>query len=123
MYEKCVVFGDIASAQKVLATDDPQQQQAIGRNAMGYVDGVWAGMRQMVAMRALKAKFTQNADLKDKLLATGDAILVECAKTDRHWACGIGLYDKLRFDAKNWTGKNLLGFALMEVRNLLMSNE
>ena len=60
-----------------------------------------------------------NEELKEKLLATGDAILVECAKSDRHWACGIGLYDKARFDAKNWTGKNLLGFALMEVRNQL----
>ena len=119
MYEKCVVFGDIASAQKVLATDDPQQQQSIGRNAKGYVDGVWAGMRQMVAIRALKEKFSQNVDLKDKLLTTRDAILVECAKSDVQWACVIGLHDELRFDAKNWAGKNLLGFALMEVRNQL----
>jgi len=119
MYQKCIMFGDTASAQKVLATDDPQKQQTIGRAAQGYIDGVWAGMRQMVAIRALHAKFSQNPDLKDKLLATGDAILVECAKSDKQWACGIGLYDNQRFDAKNWTGKNLLGFALMEVRQEL----
>ena len=29
------------------------------------------------------------------------------------------IYVHWRFDAKNWTGKNLLGFALMEVRNQL----
>lgn len=119
MYQKCVMFGDTASAQKVLATDDPKLQQAIGRDAKGYVDSVWAGMRQVIAIRGIQAKFSQNEELKEKLLATGDAILVECAKSDRHWACGIGLYDKARFDAKNWTGKNLLGFALMEVRNQL----
>lgn len=119
MYQKCVMFGDTASAQKILATDNPKTQQAIGRAAKGYVDSVWAGMRQVVAIRGLHAKFSQNDELKGKLLSTGDAILVECTKTDRHWACGIGLYDNLRFDAKNWTGKNLLGFALMEVRNQL----
>ena len=119
MYQKCVMFGDTASAQKVLATDDPKLQQAIGRDAKGYVDSVWAGMRQVIAIRGIQAKFSQNEELKEKLLATGDAILVECAKSDRHWACGISLYDKARFDAKNWTGKNLLGFALMEVRNQL----
>ena len=119
MYQKCVLFGDTTAAREVLETDDPALQQAIGRDAGGYVDRVWAGMRQIIAIRALRAKFSLNKDLKEKLLATGDAILVECAKSDPHWACGIGLYDDRRLDAKNWPGKNLLGFALMEVREQL----
>ena len=119
MFQKCAVFDDMKSALKVLATDDPKLQQAIGRNASGYINSVWAGMRQIVAFRALYAKFSQNKELKEKLLSTGDAVLVECAASDRNWACGIGLYDNLRFDARNWKGRNLLGFALMEVRSRL----
>ena len=80
---------------------------------------VWAGMRQMVVFRGLMAKFGQKEDLKQKLLETGDAWLVECAGSDKIWACGIRLNDDKRFDASNWTGDNILGFALMEVREKL----
>ena len=116
MYRKCLLFGDSVSAMAVLATDDVAKQQAIGRKATGYNEHVWAGSRQIVAYRGLMAKFGQNEELRKQLLATEDAVLVECAASDRVWACGIRLNDPKRFDASNWTGENILGFALMEVR-------
>jgi ribA/ribD-fused uncharacterized protein len=119
MYSKCIIFGDTASAQKVLATEDTKEQQAIGRNAKGYVGSVWSGMRQIVAVRGLLAKFSQNEDLKRQLLDTGDAWLVECAHSDTTWACGIRLNEDERFDSSKWRGQNILGFALMEVRSHL----
>lgn len=94
-------------------------EQAIGRNAAGYNSHVWTGARQMVVFRGLMAKFRQNEDLKEKLLETGDAYLVECAGSDKIWACGVRLNDAKRFDVANWTGDNILGFALMEVRQKL----
>ena len=119
MYKKCMVFGDVASAKKVLATEDTKEQQAIGQNAKGYVGKVWEGMRQVVAVHGLLAKFSQNEDLKQMLLDTGDAWLVECAHSDIIWACGIRLNEEERFDSSKWRGKNILGFALMEVRSIL----
>ena len=119
MYRKCMLFGDETSAKAVLATNDTAAQQALGRKASGYIGSVWAGMRQMVAFRGLMAKFSQNEDLKQKLLDTGDAYLVECAGSDKVWACGLRLNDDRRFDAANWTGENILGFALMEVREAM----
>ena len=123
MYRKCMLFGDEPAAKAVLATDDPEKQQAIGRNASGYMEPVWAGARQMAAFRAVMAKFSQNHNLKQKLLDTGDAYLVECAGSDRVWACGIRLADDRRYNAANWTGSNILGFLLMEVRKLLKETE
>ncbi len=123
MFRKCVIFGDRASADAVLATDDPAEQQAIAQNAKGYLDKVWAGMRQTVAMHGLLAKFTQNQDLKQKLLDTGDAYLVECAHQDIIWTCGSRLHEKERFDTSLWRGQNILGFALMEVRSVLRREE
>ncbi len=119
MYRKCMLFGDEPSAKAVLATNDPKQQQAIGRNASGYMETVWAGARQMAAFRALMAKFSQNENLKQKLLDTGDAYLVECAGSDKVWACGIRLADDRRFNTANWDGSNILGFLLLEVRTLM----
>ena len=44
---------------------------------------------------------------------------MECAHSDTIWACGIRLNEEERFDAAKWRGQNLLGFALMEVREML----
>lgn len=63
-----------------------------------------------------KAKFSQNKELKEILLNTENKVLVEASPQDRIW--GIGL-EQNNFDAVNpakWRGLNLLGFALMEVR-------
>ena len=119
MYRKCLLFNDTDSAKKVLETDDPQKLQDIGRTAKGYDQKLWNGSRQAIAMRGMLAKFEQDEDLKQKLLETSDAYLVECAVSDSIWACGIGLYDEARFDQSRWTGTNILGFALMEVREIL----
>ncbi len=59
---------------------------------------------------ALKAKFTQNEDLKNILLETGDAILVEHTENDNYWG-----------DGGDGNGKNMLGKLLMELREELRS--
>jgi len=119
MYRKCLQFGDREAANAVMATQSPAKQQMIARNAKGYNDIVWKGLRQTVAMRGLVEKFRQNASLLEQLLETGDCYLVECAVSDRAWACGISLYDDARCNLANWKGSNILGFTLMEVRQIL----
>ena len=74
---------------------------------------------QRIAVRGLLAKISQNADLKKQLMDTKDAYIVECAHSDKIWACGIRLNESERFDASKWQGQNILGFALMEVRSML----
>ena len=119
MYRKCQIFGDTASATAVLATDDPAQQQVIGKKASGFNATLWDGLKQAIAFRGLMAKFSQNEDLKKQLLDTGDVYLVECAHSDIIWACGIRVNEKERFDISKWRGQNILGFTLMEVRDAL----
>lgn len=123
MYRKCVILGDEESAKKVLATNDTAQQQTIGQSAKPYNAILWEGLRQVVALHGLAAKFNQNSDLRDKLFATGDAYLVECAYSDKTWACGCGLNEESRKDIDQWKGKNILGFALMQVRSYLKGEQ
>ena len=91
--------------------------------AKGYNDILWQGLRQVVALRGLYAKFSQNEELKTLLLDTDNAYLVECAYKDLNWACGWHLDDPQRTDISKWRGKNLLGFALMEVREQLRQGD
>ncbi len=119
MYRKAKLLGDNATADAILAAKTPAEHQQLGQNAQGFNEKLWHGIRQVVAMRGLYAKFAQNEALRDQLLNTEDAYLVECAYGDLNWACGWHLDDPERKEISKWRGKNLLGFALMEVREQL----
>jgi hypothetical protein len=119
MYQKAVLFRDIEMAEQILATDNVGKIKALGRSVRNYEEIVWNGMRQITVYRGLCQKFEQNAALKNKLLATRDSILAECAVQDKIWGIGLSMKDERRFDLKRWQGQNLLGFSLMQVRAVL----
>lgn len=119
MYSKAMVFEDEATAAKILNTTDVAKIKALGREVKNYEDVIWNGVRQVIIYEGLLAKFEQNEALKEKLLATQDAILAECAVLDTIWGIGLSMKDDNKQDLKSWKGTNLLGFALMEVRRKL----
>ena len=116
MYEKAVVFGDLKTAEKILGTQNVAIIKQYGRQVADYNDIIWNGIRQIVVYRGLLAKFSQNEELCENLKKTGSAILAECAVMDRVWGIGLSMKDPNRFDMNKWNGKNLLGFAVMQVR-------
>lgn len=119
MYRKAVCFCDNEIAAQILETDDAACIKEFGRRVSGYDDHYWNGMRQITVYEGLLAKFSQNNGLRELLKATEDAVLAECAVKDRIWGIGLSMNDSDRFDQTKWKGKNLLGYALMMVRNKL----
>ncbi|MBQ6517436.1 MAG: NADAR family protein [Anaerolineaceae bacterium] len=119
MYKKAICFHDDDIAVKILKTDDVAYIKDLGRQVSGYDDNIWNGIRQIIIYEGLTAKFTQNKELKDKLLSTGDDFLAECAVKDRIWGIGLSMTDPRRFDRSEWKGQNLLGYTLMMVRDRL----
>lgn len=119
MHRKALTFGDTEIAEKIMSASDFGEIKALGRQVQNYDDRVWSGIRQIVIYEGLLEKFRQNPRLKEQLLATGDALLAECAFNDRIWAIGLTMQDNNRFDIEKWRGQNLLGFALMQVREKL----
>ena len=119
MYSKAVCFKDDKVAKQILATEDCAKIKAFGRNVTGYDENMWNGVRQIIVYEGLKAKFSQNADLKRQLVDTGDAVLAECAVRDQIWGIGLSMGDPNRFERSKWKGNNLLGYALMLVREQL----
>lgn len=116
MYEKAVTFGDFDMAQKILTEKDVSKVKQYGRQIANFDDVVWNGIRQIIVYRGLLAKFLQNQELGKKLKGTGGAVLAECAVHDKIWGIGLSMQDTNRFDMQKWNGQNLLGFALMQVR-------
>ena len=116
MYRKALCFQDVETAYKILGTDDVAKIKKLGREVRGYNENVWNGVRQIIVYEGLKAKFSQNEELKEKLSGTEDAVLAECAVKDQIWGIGLSMKDENRFDLDKWKGQNLLGYALMMVR-------
>ena len=119
MYQKAVLFEDFAAAKEILATSNVGKIKALGRAVQNYDDTVWNGVRQIIVYEGLLGKFRQNVQLKERLLATQQHILAECAVMDRIWGIGLSMKDDDRFDMTKWQGQNLLGFTLMQVRERL----
>ena len=121
MHQKAILFNDRETAEKIMSTTDVGKIKALGREVKNYNDTVWNGMRQIIIYEGLLEKFRQNEDLKKKLLETKPDYLAECAVSDRIWGIGLSMTDEQRFNPDKWSGQNLLGFALMCVRNALDS--
>ena len=119
MYKKAVCFKDKDTADKILEVDDVAYIKKLGRLVSNYNESSWNGIRQIVVFEGLLAKFSQNENLKEHLKATGNSILAECAVKDRIWGIGLSMKDPDRFEVSKWTGQNLLGYALMMVREQL----
>lgn len=84
----------------------PQAAKRLGRRVEMRPD--WDAVKYDVMYQVCKAKFTQNQDLLDKLLATGDAELVEGNTWgDQVWGVCDGV------------GENNLGKTLMRIRSEL----
>lgn len=122
MYKKARLFQDTETAYEILSIQDVKQIKALGRQVKNYDDIIWNGRRQVIIYQGLLEKFCQNQELKKMLLETGNDILAECAVRDRIWGIGLSITDEKRFSLSLWRGQNLLGFALMEVRDKISTN-
>ncbi len=120
MAGKARLFDDAEMLAEILAADSPKAAKMLGRKVRGYDDEVWKRHRFDVVVAGNLAKFEQNEALARYLLATGDAVLVEASPRDRIWGIGMGASNPEAENPERWRGRNLLGFALMEVRARLI---
>jgi hypothetical protein len=119
MWYKAVCFNDTEIQKQVEKTPSPKAVKMLGRQIKSYDDAIWSKVRfeKMVYVNMLK--FSQNSEFKNELLETKNKILVEASPYDKVWGVGLGENDALILDSANWNGLNLLGEALMTVRQMV----
>lgn len=121
MASKARLFGDMDTFDAILKAKHPKQAKDLGRNVTGFNEALWLEHRFGIVITANEAKFRQKSQLSEFLLSTGERILVEASPVDRIWGIGLAATDINASSPRNWQGLNLLGFALMEVRERLRS--
>jgi ribA/ribD-fused uncharacterized protein len=119
MFAKAEIFADHEAASKILASRTPFQAQLLGQRVRGFDQRIWVEHRERVVFEGNFAKFSQDERLGDYLLSTGTDILAEASPQDLVWGTGLGVDEPAAARAERWTGRNLLGFCLMRVRDAL----
>ena len=94
--------------EEVRRAKTPNDAAKKGRDRSRPLRADWEEVKDYVMREALHAKFTQHPDLKENLLATGAADIVEHTTNDSYWG-----------DGGDGSGKNMLGVLLMELRENL----
>lgn len=120
MWRKAQRFGDEATANRIEDAKTPAQAKALGRKVRPFDKAVWSAECAEVMEEILLDKF-QVREFKDKLFATGSAQIYEAAPKDKIWGIGINL--AAAEAGKPHKGKNLLGKALMRVRDRLRAGD
>jgi N-glycosidase YbiA len=94
--------------RQIQAAKTPSEAAKMGRDRNNPLRKDWEAVKDAVMKKALYAKVMQHAEVRQTLLNTGDATLIEHTKNDHYWA-----------DGGDGTGKNMLGIILMEIREEL----
>jgi ribA/ribD-fused uncharacterized protein len=119
MAEKARLFGDDATLVLILAAQSPAEAKKLGRGIGGFVPEVWEANKVKIVTTGNWHKFSQHADLRQFLLATNERVLVEASPVDNIWGIGLAADAPDAANPAQWQGPNLLGFALMDVRDQL----
>ena len=109
-YFQAQKFAGTHHEESIRLASSPMIAARMGRDRAKPLRSDWESVKEEIMREALRAKFTQHEDLRELLLETGEAALVEHTKNDRYWG-----------DGGDGTGLNRLGNLLMELRTALRS--
>lgn len=119
MAKKAELFKDHAILEKILQAKSPAEAKKFGREVKNYNETLWLAARFGIVKEGNYHKFSQNPELKTFLLNTKERVIVEASPVDAIWGIGMAGDHKDILNPEKWRGLNLLGFALMEVRDEL----
>lgn len=119
MAAKARLFGDSATLDQILQAPNPAVAKQLGRLVTNFDEEVWVARRYELVVQGNVAKYSQAPDLASYLQSTAPKVLVEASPRDVIWGIGLGANNPRAQIPSEWRGKNLLGFALTEVRELL----
>ncbi|MBU7582923.1 MAG: NADAR family protein [Nostoc sp. TH1S01] len=90
----------------------PKEAAKMGRERSRPLRQDWEQVKDGIMKKAVLRKFKTHTDIREILLNTDDQEIVENSPIDYYWGCGA-----------DGSGKNMLGIILMEVRDILRTDD
>ena len=119
MASKALLFKDEEVYREIMTAQSPFDYKKLGRKVRGFTPELWDANKYDIVVKGNKAKFSQNPEIKEFLLSTGNAIIAEASPYDGIWGIKLDRETAMKGSVEQWQGENLLGCALMEVRDWL----
>src|SRR5262245_1874272 len=107
-YFQAQKFAGTEHEEAIRLEKSPMIAARMGRDRSKRIRPDWESVKDDIMREVVRAKCAQHAELRETLLATGDATIVEHTENDRYWG-----------DGGDGSGKNMLGIILMEIRAAL----
>ena len=107
-YFEAQKFVGTPHADQIRQVKTPKDAAKMGREWSRPLPSDWEQIKDDIMRKAVLRKFENHADIREKLLSTGDELIVENAPGDYYWGCGA-----------DGSGKNMLGQILVEVREIV----
>ena len=85
MAGKAELFGDQEIREQILKSNDPKQIKALAARCGGFDQKVWDKFKYAIVLNGNWCKFSQNRNLREFLLSTGDSVLAEASPYDNIW--------------------------------------
>lgn len=111
-YFQAQKFAGEPDEEEVRTAAKPMLAARMGRDRKRPLRRDWEAVKDGVMLDALRAKFAQHEGLRELILGTGDALLVEHTADDSYWG-----------DGGDGSGRNRLGQLLMQVRDELRAGQ
>jgi len=117
MAEKARLFKDPTMVPKIINANSPGEAKKLGRRISNFDQATWDQAKYDIVVKGNTLKFSQNNNIKTFIINTNERVIVEASPVDSIWGNGLSADSKDAYKPENWRGENLLGFALMEVRD------
>lgn len=107
-YFQAMKFVGEPDEEEIRSIASPMIAARMGRDRKRPLRRDWESVKDDLMRAAVLAKFTQHSVLRELLLSTGDAAIIEHTTNDKYWG-----------DGGDGRGQNMLGRILVEVREKL----
>lgn len=109
-YYQAMKFEGTPYEEKIRKSIGPGKAKYLARQKIECIREDWEEIKDSIMYEVILAKFKQNIAIKQKLLNTKNAILIEHTLNDSYWG-----------DGGDGSGKNKLGITLMKVRDQIQN--
>lgn len=120
MSRKALLFGDKETNELIMKAGTQGEIKGLGRKVRNFDETIWNEFKMLIVLTGNYYKFSQLTKVRQCLLGSGNAILAEASPYDTIWGIGMAEAEAKQGDICDWRGSNLLGFALMQVREELL---
>jgi ribA/ribD-fused uncharacterized protein len=112
-------FDDNAMFDRIQSIEDPNALTFTFEDYTDVTEEAWDSKRGVLIQEIIREKFKQNPELAEQLVQTKRARLGADILGDLLFGIGLSIENPLASDYKKWTGQNLLGLALEDIRSEL----